>query len=378
MKKITKSTFLTLFSLLLLIGCNSSNVEETTELVNSVGAMNFGISLQNITKDASSTENGKKTNETVPTGILISIKDSDGRLIYNLERLTLVEINGSFISSSIELDAGKYTIEDFIVTDSNDTSIYITPKRGSEYENLVTTPLSYEFSVAPDETTTVELDVISASLGRASDFGYAEFAFNIIQEFSTQQNNSDNVDDVVLTNHELDDFVNKNWPVYPNFVAQAWTRSGRPLMIRSLLRFDLTSIPTTSEIVTAKLYLYGVAYVEQYEGEPGGRGHQSLTNSNAFEILRVTSEWDESTVSWNTRPSVAEQDKISLPESETEFQDYEIDVSQMVQQMVNGPNDNHGFMIKLTDESYYANISFASSDYQTDPWKRPKLEIVYK
>ncbi|MEM9339058.1 MAG: LamG domain-containing protein, partial [Bacteroidota bacterium] len=153
------------------ISCKKSVDEVAPEPINISGTLSFGLSVQGA-------DNGKLANEPIPTAVLISIKNTNGQVIYNLEKLTLVEVNGSFVSSTIELDTGSYTVEDFIVTDTNDTSVYITPKKGSEFEGLVSTPLPYAFHVEPDETTTVELDVVSSKLGQASDFGYAEFTFN--------------------------------------------------------------------------------------------------------------------------------------------------------------------------------------------------------
>jgi len=166
-----KATLILISVICFLVSCGKPDNEITPEP--NKGTVGFGINVQN-------PDNGRIAADPIPTAILISIKNSDDQVIYNLEKLTLVEVNGSYVSSSIELDTGSYTIEDFIVTDINDTSIYLTPKTGSEFESLVTTPLPYEFHITSDETTTVELDVISSTLGQASDFGYAEFTFNIV------------------------------------------------------------------------------------------------------------------------------------------------------------------------------------------------------
>lgn len=158
--------------LLFLVRCNDHNdkiiPEEPVK-----GMVSLGLKVADL-------DNGRTMSDPIPTAILITIKSSAGEIIKNLERLTLVEVSGTYVSSIIELDTGTYTIEDFIVTDANDTSIYITPKMGSGFEDLVSTPLPKEFKVLSDETTTVAMDVISVTLGQASDFGYAEFTFNVV------------------------------------------------------------------------------------------------------------------------------------------------------------------------------------------------------
>lgn len=172
-KSIFKGTLSIACSILLLIGCNDSEEEITLEPVPVKGKVSLGVNIPNSGSD-------RIAQEPIPTSILISIKDSEGQVVFNLEELTLVEVNGAYISSIIELDTGTYTVEDFIITDANDTSIYITPKTGSEFAKLVSTPLPYKFSVIADEVKKVELDVIPSTLGQASDFGYAEFTFNVI------------------------------------------------------------------------------------------------------------------------------------------------------------------------------------------------------
>jgi hypothetical protein len=140
---------------ILLFAACSDSVENETPLS---GTMSFAVSVQD-------SDDGRTNDVLIPTAILISIKDSEGQLIYNLERLSLVEINGSYTSAIIEIDTGSYTVEDFVITDSDNSAIYLTPKTGSEFEYLVSTPLSHEFMITSDEITTVEMDGISPTLG---------------------------------------------------------------------------------------------------------------------------------------------------------------------------------------------------------------------
>jgi len=168
-----------------------------------------------------------------------------------------------------------------------------------------------------------------------------------------------------------ENYPNRNWGNYDAFTAVAWTSHGAPLKVRCLLKFDLRHIHTKSPIRKATLSLYSV-------GTPGiGPGHSAMSGSNEFVLAKVTSPWDELKVTWNTQPSFTEEAAIRLPETSSEKQDFlDIDVTKMVQDMIDNPENNYGIMIKLANEEYYRRVIFGSSD-NNDPMKRPKLTIAF-
>lgn len=92
-------------------------------------------------------------------------------------------------------------------------------------------------------------------------------------------------------------------------------------------------------------------------------GHSSLTSSNASVLHRVTSPWTENLVTWNNQPSFSQTEIVNIPASTSNYQTYEIDVTTMVQDMVNNPSKNNGFLLKLKNEVTYAGLYFATSDY---------------
>jgi hypothetical protein len=140
---------------ILLFAACSDSVEHETPLS---GTMSFAVSVQD-------SDDGRRNDELIPSAVFISIKDTDDQVVYSLEKLSIVEINGSYTSAIIEIDTGSYTVEDFVIADSDNSAIYLTPKTGSEFEYLVSTPLSHEFMITSDEITTVEMDGISPTLG---------------------------------------------------------------------------------------------------------------------------------------------------------------------------------------------------------------------
>ena len=102
-----------------------------------------------------------------------------------------------------------------------------------------------------------------------------------------------------------------------------------------------------------------------------------MQGANEAEILRVTSAWDENTVTWSTAPSTTNMNRVVLPQSSSSFQDYpNIDIAPMVQDMVSNPTSNYGFLLKLVNEVAYASMIFASSDYP-DITKIPVLEVCF-
>lgn len=171
--------------------------------------------------------------------------------------------------------------------------------------------------------------------------------------------------------HGLQSETNVNYGDNPQFVTAAWTFNGEPGIVRSILSFDVSPIPVNAIIVSAKLSLFA------WDFSSGMGQHSSLSGPNDFWIERITSEWNESTVTWNTQPTTTELNRVGLSESTSPDQDYlEIDISLLVQEMVANPANNFGFMIKLKDENYYRRINFCSSDHPVDKF-HPKLEIVY-
>ena len=153
-----------------------------------------------------------------------------------------------------------------------------------------------------------------------------------------------------------------------DFIAAYWTWGGTPGILRSLIRFDLSSIPADAYIKSAKLSLY-------YNPTSPANGQEG---NNASWIQRITAAWDESTVTWNNQPATTTAGEVSLPQSTTIDQDYpDINVKQMVKYQVSHPAQNFGFMLRLQDETaIYSSVKFASSDYSTASL-RPKLVIVY-
>ena len=152
------------------------------------------------------------------------------------------------------------------------------------------------------------------------------------------------------------------------FDACAWTYSGELTITRSLIKFNLSAFPSETEIKEAKLYLFGFL-------SPVNGASSSLTKPNYTLLCRITSPWEEQTVTWNNQPSLDLSDAILLDSCNVKT-DYVIDVTEHVRTMAENPSGNYGWMLKLQEETYYRCMNFASSDNE-DAAIRPKLVIKY-
>ncbi len=156
--------------------------------------------------------------------------------------------------------------------------------------------------------------------------------------------------------------------------SMEWTWDGDDGTIKSLIQFDLFKIPENSKIKSAYLSLY---FNVKEEGEMK-ENHSTLSGSNESWIEKITSDWDENTVTWNNQPTVSKNNRILLPTSKSETENYEnIDITDLVQEMIKNPNENFGFMISMKRKTHYRRLMFASSDHKNKR-SHPKLVITYE
>lgn len=142
---------------------------------------------------------------------------------------------------------------------------------------------------------------------------------------------------------------------------------------RSLIEFDLSSIPPESTIEEATLSLY---FNPQSAEIPSTQGHSQRDGSNRSILSRITSPWTEDLVTWNNQPSISTDNQIYVKASDVAEEDYQIDVKNLIEDMVNDPSKSFGFLYQLDNENYYRAMIFASSDHENEDL-HPKLEVRY-
>lgn len=157
----------------------------------------------------------------------------------------------------------------------------------------------------------------------------------------------------------------------PTLISAHWTYGGYEGVGRSLIRFDLSEIPEYATVLNAKLSLYHDPTSEHI-------GHSNMGGDNTGIIMRIVENWSDEEVTWYTQPITTNTNWVFIPAPESEDQDYpDLSVTRLVQDMVNHPDIQLGFIIKLFDEyELYRSLVFASIDH-ADPDLRPTLYIEY-
>lgn len=160
---------------------------------------------------------------------------------------------------------------------------------------------------------------------------------------------------------------NNNYGNLEDLLLYAWTHSGELNINRSFVEFDLSSIPGNAIVEKAFLTLYfnpTSNYWEEHYGE------------NSFFVKRVTSQWEENEVNWINQPSTSSENIIYVSESESPTQDYKINVTTLIHDMLDDTANSYGFCLQLTEEIPYKKVLLASSDHLNSKL-RPKLTVTY-
>jgi hypothetical protein len=164
------------------------------------------------------------------------------------------------------------------------------------------------------------------------------------------------------------DYNNTNYGKNEQLPADSWTFSGEPGNLYSLIQFDFSSIPTNRKIEKVVLSL------KAWGQESGIGPHSALTKSNDFAFYKITSTWDENTVTWTTKPSYDMNLTSKQPGTNDPNKDYnDIDLTELTKDML--ATQNYGYLMKLVNDEYYSKMNFCSSDHK-DVSKRPVLKVV--
>ena len=126
-----------------------------------------------------------------------------------------------------------------------------------------------------------------------------------------------------------------------------------------LIRFNLSSIPSGSVIISAKLRLYAESVSYAVE---------------TLYIYRVTESWNEDSVTWDTKPSWDSTPSANITDI-TSTGWYEADVTEDIQAFVDGVYLNYGWIL-IPEGGDYDTVSVASKE-NSDSSIRPQLIVEY-
>jgi len=283
-----------------------------------------------------------------------------GHQIVDQSDLKLNVITGNWLESSVNwTNQPATTVRDQIIVDFGG---------GSQTQDLIV-----DLAQILQKWVNGEVVNNGIQLSLATETGYIDYAFGS-SEFATEGYRPQL--DIIYAEKSITDleiypekdavimnsaYSNDNYGNEQYFRSYSWPQGGQQVVARSLIEFGLSSIPPNSTIHKATISLFGINHYR---------------TANASYLKRVTSVWEENTVTWNTQPGNNSQYAAFLENSRTPVQNYEVDITDIVQGWINGEYENHGLLLMLQNEASTASLSFGSSDYSNSA-KHPKVNIAY-
>jgi len=178
---------------------------------------------------------------------------------------------------------------------------------------------------------------------------------------------TNNPDEIALTVLGNADATNKSSIEEP---LSAWTINSVPVTVRDLIKFDLSSIPVRSTIISADLQMFSDTIPKN-----GDLVHANYGADNSFVVQQVATAWDPASVNWFNQPSGITTNQIVVPTTQLPYLILDINVTSLVAAMVNN-NQNYGFKLSLQNEVEYTSRIFCSSYYNVAS-RHPRLIVKY-
>lgn len=289
-------------------------------------------------------------------------------------RAALITKEDPMVTKEIDLNNNPY--HDLSIFDSSTGNLHniggtyntVTPPQYMELTESICKGDSFLFNGAELMKAGIYRDTIQYDNGC---YGYRVLNLavntngNISQTLVLQPNAEDGKDAFLLKNLNGD---TTNRGANYRMMITAGTNGGVPNYGRSLIDFDFTAIPSNAIIDKAELTLYY---------EPITPGNNFVHRGDAaFYLQRITSNWEEHSVTWANQPSYSEKNKIAQPTLTGKQSLGDLDVTSLVKDMIAEPENSFGLLFRLQTEERYRTLQLASSDID-DPSLHPKLEITY-
>lgn len=166
---------------------------------------------------------------------------------------------------------------------------------------------------------------------------------------------------------------NNNYGQIENIHIYSWTQGGILNVNRVLIDFDFDAIPKSAKINKAVLNLY-FNPTSKYDEALGGKGNHG---TDSIIVQRVTSDWHENKVTWNTQPKTTTENQVILTNMGIPHANYQIDITDIIKDIIENRSERYGIMIRYKNEVPY-NVSFFASSNHPDIKLHPTLKVSYR
>lgn len=152
------------------------------------------------------------------------------------------------------------------------------------------------------------------------------------------------------------------------FNIYTWTYSGALAIKRGYIDLNIPTIPQNATVDSAKLFLF-------FNPTESTESFYTHYGNNNLQIERVIENWEPGSISWNNQPATSDDNIVMIPQKDSINQDYQIDVTPLVQDMISSPEESFGFLIRNQDERDYYRGSLFASGYHANEALHPQLTI---
>jgi hypothetical protein len=105
--------------------------------------------------------------------VYISLSHTTGESVLSNHKIEIIKSGDQYVTRPIELKPARYEITDFLVTNENDSVLYVIPKRRPDMPLIVEHPLPYNFDLVNKQVETFPLNVVDISLHDLKTLGYS-------------------------------------------------------------------------------------------------------------------------------------------------------------------------------------------------------------
>jgi uncharacterized repeat protein (TIGR02543 family) len=165
-------------------GCGGSNAISTTSTATK--GISFSLSKTSLV----SAKTSKTVNASVPasldptatSAVLTVVDNTTGNIVLADFKTEIYSLGGSYVTATIPLRTGSYSLTKFLVMDSNNHVLYLSPTQSADddIKALVSQPLPLSFAVTAEGANVISLQVLAPDDSTPESFGYPSVSFSIL------------------------------------------------------------------------------------------------------------------------------------------------------------------------------------------------------